>query len=185
MDNPHKDDFPAWREKIRKLTYEQMGITIKPGNSLSWRDVLKAKRWEIINEMDYWRQRSEDEKLIKWELADTNEDSTLSIHNQIGEHFKMAAMIGMKSPPHEADGIFEDMATFCKQLAKDKAPKSYSFKVFVGNSLSIFLSENRWPGRRELSEHLKTRRRPITRTNMDLCLEYFEVLDFVRDNQKG
>ena len=205
MGRPPKKDFSAWIDHIQNLIYNQIGVTVLDNNTVSFRDRLTIDRYLIITEMNYWkvRQKAAENKALKiYDIAAellnlstshttkspaqaTPEDVTLKIHNMVANHFKNAALIAMKLPTEESEEIFKDLSDFGKQVASGKTPKSYSHKVFVGRAISNFLSENRWPKRSELSTYLQDLRRPIKPASMDLCLEYFGVRDFVRDNQKG
>ena len=175
MDRLPQGNFVAWRDHIQKLIHSQVGLDgLNNSKSISLRDALTIDRLNIVAEIDYWNRRQKE-----------SDEATLEIHEMIADYFKKAALIAIKSPSAEAAEIFNDLAFFGKQLASRATPKAYGDKVFVGNALISFLNENRWPRRSELSSFLKTGRRPITRTSMDVCLDFFGVRDFVRDNQKG
>ena len=125
------------------------------------------------------------ESLGKYAEAEPLSKNALEIHEKVATHFKNATLIAMKLPTEKSEEIFKDLSDFGKQVASGKTPKSYGHKVFVGRAISNFLSDERWPSRSELSTCLQNLRRPIKPASMDLCLEYFGVRDFVRDNQKG
>ena len=179
MGRPPKKDFSAWIDHIQNLIYNQIGVTVLDNNTVSHRDMLVIDRYSIVTEIDYWRIRKNNRG------CDTPDEVTLEMHDKVATHFKNAALIAMKLPTEESEEIFKDLSDFGKQVASGKTPKSYSHKVFVGRAISNFLSEERWPKRSELSTYLQDLRRPIKPASMDLCLEYFGVRDFVRDNQKG
>jgi hypothetical protein len=172
-------DFSAWIDHIQNLIYDQIGVTVLDENTVSHRDMLAIDRYSIVTEIDYWRIR----KINRG--CDTPDEVTLEIHEKVATHFKNAALVAMKLPTEKSEEIFKDLSDFGKQVASGKTPKSYGHKVFVGRAISNFLSDERWPSRSELSSCLQNLRRPIKPASMDLCLEYFGVRDFVRDNQKG
>lgn len=173
---PNKDDYSAWIDHIQNLIHDQMGIKLRVGDtSTSSRDALVIERSKIVGEIDYWNRRGND-----------SDEATLERYEKIADHFKEAALIALKSPADEATEIFSDLSAFGKQLANGATPKAYGDRIFVGRSLiTFFLQHKKWPGRRKLCIHLECANRPITRSSLDSCLEYFRVRHIVRDNEKG
>ncbi len=184
---PNKEDFQGWIKHLGERLNDNARVKVKD-NAVSYPDALKLLRGKLYQQFYYLKDKEERLGRYSFGMEEALEECKRQMDEwkkNVWKHFDLSQEVIKKLSKEEQEQATIDLSAFGGFVATGRYPKNYSSLIFVANMLVAFLRDERWPGRRELSERLNCYGHDIKRSTLAACLESLKVADFVRDNQNG
>jgi hypothetical protein len=197
IDKPEKEDLAGWCDWINRKTVEK-ALGSKPAEEGSERWSFTVTAICFLAELiDLKWFESPYRPIFKDKLRDQipnvyskDYPDLQKVYDQIIRLTDNATRAVFEtSDEDDALNSIDDIVAFMKVIVTGKPGMRYSKRVFVGAviiaTINTYNGKGAFPLRSELSQSVKNLDIKMAPSDMNDCLEYYELNDLIRDNSKG